>query len=328
VDEFILMSLHVDDFYVVSTRKEYLDELYDLLIEEYGEVTRKSGDILSYLGMSVNRNDNGSITITQPAYIDKMLSIANMTDAKGIQTPLPTIYSYNAKDNIAVDKNEYLKFVGLNNYLAMYTRPDLAYSLSSIAQKCSNPTKADLKNVQRIFRYIISTREYGITFYSDDDYTLCCHVDASYNCYTDGKSHYGYTISLGRDNGSFVCKSAKIKLVTTSSTEAEYVAMYYACTELLFLRRLLSDIGMKKSKESSIIYEDNMSTIDQAWGKRNHNVTKLIRPKYNLAFDLLKEMIIKIRHISTKYQIADVLTKALSRELHTRFTSALLNKSD
>ena len=46
IDEFILMSLHVDDFYVVSTKHEFMDELYELLLAEYGEVTKKSGDIL------------------------------------------------------------------------------------------------------------------------------------------------------------------------------------------------------------------------------------------------------------------------------------------
>jgi len=66
------MSIHVDDFYVVSTCTTKLDELYQLLVSQYNDETKKSGDLLTYLGMAIKRDEmNGNITISQPAYIEK-----------------------------------------------------------------------------------------------------------------------------------------------------------------------------------------------------------------------------------------------------------------
>jgi len=62
-EEWIAMSLFVDDFYVIASNQKLLDSLYDLLKSTYGDVSRKEGDVLEYLGMSIVKNIDGSITI-------------------------------------------------------------------------------------------------------------------------------------------------------------------------------------------------------------------------------------------------------------------------
>jgi len=153
--------------------------------------------------MSIVRNNDNTITLWQPAYIDKMLQLAGISTDKDVKTPMATSYSESKNDFIKVDKTNYLSLVGLLNYLAILTRPDLLYSLSKVAQATSNPTQSDLLKVKRIFRYIMYTKEHGLNYNCDDDFNIYCYGDASYNCYDDGKSHYGYTISLGKGNGSF-----------------------------------------------------------------------------------------------------------------------------
>ena len=61
------MSLFVDDFYVITNKQKRLDDLYNILSSHYGEVSKKQGDILEYLGMSIVRNKDNTITIWQPA---------------------------------------------------------------------------------------------------------------------------------------------------------------------------------------------------------------------------------------------------------------------
>ena len=145
-----------------------------------------------------------------------------MEDCNGVSTPASTAIT-NQNDTSEqteyVDKTYYLKLVGLINYLAIHTRPDLLYLLSKVAQQCSQPTIIDQQNVKRFIRYISMKTNVGIAYNCDDDYQLICYVDSSYNSYIDGKFHYGLTFSLGEQNGSFYAKSQK-SLIRLSSTEA------------------------------------------------------------------------------------------------------------
>ena len=326
-DDFIIMSVHVDDFYVISSKPKLLDDLYNLLTNKYNDVTRKSGDLLTYLGMVVDRNTTtNQVTISQPAYIEKMLILAEMSECKGIDTPMAIDQTVNDEySNVTVDKTNYLKLVGLINYLASYTRPDLLYSLSRVAQACSNPTKADLIRVKRIIRHIIATKDKGITYNCDNDFDLYCYVDASYNCYADGKGHYGYTFSIGKYNGSFYAKSSKIRVVALSSTESEYIALCHASTEIVYLRNLLSDIGFIQSKPT-IVFEDNISCIKMAHNDLNHKTTKHINAKYHFTKSQIDNGNIKLKYKETYDMIADILTKPLNYKQHSYLSNLILNQ--
>ena len=79
IGDWIILSLFVDDFYVIANRQKPLDDLYDILSNHYDEVSKKQGDILEYLGMSMVKNSDNTIIIWQPAYINKMLKLAGIS---------------------------------------------------------------------------------------------------------------------------------------------------------------------------------------------------------------------------------------------------------
>ena len=163
-------------------------------------------------------------------------------------------------DKETINKIEYLELIGLLNYLAVLTRPDILYVQSRCAQRCSNPTRKDLRRVMRIFQYINTTKDKVLTFKKGKP-ILTAYVDASHIQYQDGKSHMGYCFSLGKNDGCFYSKSSKMKIVTPAgSTESEYVALYEAATEAKFLRDLLHEIGFPQD-EAVVINEDNTSVI-------------------------------------------------------------------
>ena len=207
-------------------------------------------------------------------------------------------------------------------------RPDLLYHLSRVAQACANPTEADWRRLTRIFRNVIATKDQGITFNQDRDFQLKCYVDASYNCYEDGKSHYGYSISLGDGNGAFYAKSAKIKLklstTALSSFEAEYVGLCEASRDVVFLRRLLNDIGFFQDGPT-VMYEDNQSCIASVIGELNHKTTKHINPKFHYVKDVVKLEEVILVYCDTHDMIADLLTKPLPYDSHVRLASRILN---
>jgi hypothetical protein len=125
--------------------------------EKYQNITCKHGPNLVYLGIAINHDrENHTISISQPAYINKILDKCGFNITKSASTPMSTTHNVPSEnDKIFVDKIEYMRLVGMLNYLAIYSRPDILFALSIVSQKAQKPTKADLLKVKRIFRFII-----------------------------------------------------------------------------------------------------------------------------------------------------------------------------
>lgn len=226
-------------------------------------------------------------------------------------------------DNYLVDVTEYLTIVGGINYLATMSRPDLLYPMSIVAQRCAAPRRDDMRLLQRMLRYIATTRDSGLEF-SKGEVRLTGSVDASHNCYDDGKGHFGYSFSLGPSDGAFFASSKKLKLVTLSSTESEYVALCEATRDAIWLRRLLAELGFPQL-EPTIMYQDNESTIAFVAGHRNHKATKHINPKFHFTGEAVEQGEICLVHMASELMVADVLTKALPADGHRRLASSLLH---
>jgi hypothetical protein len=322
-DDFCIMSLHVDDFYVISSKAEMLQNLHKQLSDTYGTVSIKTDNIMSYLGMEVKIETNGDIVISQPAYIKAITDLYNISGKK-VKTPMVVNKILSPGDEIRVDQTEYLTLVGALSHIAQYTRPDILFAVSCAAQQCSKPKHGDMKAVLRIFQYLTCTLDLGIRYSSGGDMNLVGSVDASHNQYEDGRGHYGYSFSLGRGNGSFDAKSSKMKLNTLSSTESEYVAFCEATRKAIWLRRLLSDMGFTHVGPT-IIYEDNTSTIQMLEGAYNHKASKHVNPRYHFSKSAIVDGEVSVEHLVTTEMESDMLTKALPIQSHWKFTLKVMN---
>ena len=295
--------------------------------EKYTNITSHKGPNLVYLGIAIQHDRiKSTISISQPAYTEKILKKCGFNITKGCSTPMLTTHNHPSPlDEEFVDKLEYMRLVGLLNYLAIYSRPDILYALSIVSQKAQNPTRADMLKVKRIFRYIYQTKEKCIIFKKTKNLNIICYVDASHNCYMDGKSHYSFLFCIGEDNAFFSIKSTKIKIVTLSSTESEYMALAFAVKEGIYIKRLMQDLGMYNNVPIKF-YEDNEPVIKMLKANQLiHETTKHINPKFHFVRDYYKKGIISIEKIHTNDQIADILTKALAKDQFHYLLSKLLN---
>ena len=89
----------------------------------------------------------------------------------------------------------------------------------------------------------------------------------------DRKSTSGFVFMLGGTAVSW--SSKKQTLVTLLSTEAEYIATLHATKEVVWLRRLLSKLGLNINSPT-VLYVDNQSTIAIAHNPEFHDHTKHI----------------------------------------------------
>jgi hypothetical protein len=107
-----------------------------------------------------------------------------------------------------------------------------------------------------------------------------------------------------------------------SSCEAEYIAASTASTQALWLARLLGDLFGRDTgaveqpvlgRDTGALWVDNQSVLALAKNLVFHERSKHIRVRYHFIRYCLAEGSIKARYISTKDQLADLLTKPLGR---------------
>jgi ribonuclease HI len=83
------------------------------------------------------------------------------------------------------------------------------------------------------------------------------YIDASFAVHDDYKWHSGTLVTLG--TGAYYTKSTTQKLNTTSSCEAELVALAKGMQQALWSRAILSEMGYPANP--ILVYQDSQSTI-------------------------------------------------------------------
>ncbi|KAL0370584.1 UNVERIFIED_CONTAM: Retrovirus-related Pol polyprotein from transposon TNT 1-94 [Sesamum angustifolium] len=106
--------------------------------------------------------------------------------------------------------------------------------------------------------------------------------------------------------------SKKHATVAQSSAEVEYIAAAVTSNQVIWLRRILEDIG-EKQEEPTTIYCDNKSAIAITKNPVQHSRTKHIDIKYHSLREATTRGEIELKYCSTEEQLADIFTRALPR---------------
>jgi hypothetical protein len=108
-------------------------------------------------------------------------------------------------------------------------------------------------------------------------------------------------------------QSQKQKVVALSSCEAEYIAATTAACQGVWLARLLAELKGRKA-DAVTIKIDNQSAIQLSKNPVFHDRSKHIDTRYHFIRECVEENRVNVESVSTKDQLADVLTKALGRD--------------
>ncbi|XP_020082391.1 uncharacterized protein LOC109705988 [Ananas comosus] len=147
----------------------------------------------------------------------------------------------------------------VKNKVQEIVHQDIAYAVHIVSQFVQEPTSVHYAAVLRILRYLRGTINQSLFFSSTSELALRAYSDADWaGDHTDRRSTTGYCIFLGDSLISWRAK--KQNIVSKSSAEAEYRAMSATASEIVWLRRLLGDIGITCSTPTPL-YCDNQSAI-------------------------------------------------------------------
>ncbi|NDA63213.1 MAG: hypothetical protein EBX50_14410 [Chitinophagia bacterium] len=318
----VFLLVYVDDIIIISDGKAAMQACKDALSRTF--TMTDLGETNHFLGMEMHRDRQARlIYLNQSTYINAMLERYGMSDCAPVRIPL----SVGAKLPPATTEgkgfhNQYQSMVGSLMYLMVATRPDLAYAVGAVSQFAAGPDEEHLAAVKRIMRYVKGTADYKLVLGGDlKQLNLEAWSDADWaSDNIDRKSISGYCFKLGA--GAVSWKSKKQTSVALSSTEAEYMALTQATKEAMWIKFLLTELGVFDNT-AICINVDNQSCVALAKNPEFHARTKHIDIQYHFIREKVEDNSVKLEFCPTDRMVADVLTKALPRDKHVWCTNAM-----
>ena len=305
----ILIALYVDDGLVAAKQGD--SELNNFLqhLQKEFHITYSPAEY--FLSLEIEHLDDGSFAINQEHYIDRILEKFKMADCNGISTPVESSCEQSEDESDFLTKEPYREAVGSLNYLAVCTRPDIAYAVSLVSQVLDKPTKKHWKMVKRIFRYLKETKDMKLMYSSKPLDSLTGYSDADFA--GDKGTRKSHTGVVCLHNGTAISWiSQRQKCVSLSTTEAEFVAASESAKELIWLNNLLREIT--NEKEIPLLHVDNMSAIQLVKNPVFRKRSKHIDVKYYFVRDMFESEKLRVEHVATNEQLADSFTKPQSKQ--------------
>jgi hypothetical protein len=191
------------------------------------------------------------------------------------------------------------------------TRENICFAVNTLSQFLVEPRHVHLVAAKHVMRYLKGTLDWGLNYDGDHDFTLSGYTGLEWDgSVFDRKSTSGRCFSLGSTMISW--QSRKQSSIALSTTETEYIAACSANCETVWLRKLLTGL-FNLEMEANTILCDNQSCIKMTKNPVLHDKSKHIEIRYHYIRDMVQRGAIKLQYVSTDEQVADVLTKPLSR---------------
>ena len=315
--DILLVQVYVDDIIFGST-SDALNKFFIKCMTDQYEMSHM-GKLKFFLGLQFTQTSNG-IFINQEAYCKRLLKKYHMDSVSSMKTPMsaPLRIDADLKGKL-VDQALYRGIIGSLMYLTA-SRPDIMFSVCFLARFQAAPKESHLTTVKRILRYLKGCPDLGLWYPKDSGLELIGYSDSDHEgCKIDRKSTTGGAHFLGGKLVSWTSK--KQQGVSTSTTEAEYIAAGSCCAQILWMKNQLMnyDVTYKRTP----IFCDNTSAIAISHNPVMHSRTKHIDIRYHFIRDHIEKGDVEIHFIPTDKQLADIFTKPLDDKTFQRLVSEL-----
>ena len=324
----VYLGVYVDDILPAAKTpavqlevKEQLSAIFDI---------RDLGPASHFLGMRITR-DRPALTlkIDQATMTKDLILKFSLSDAKFKSIPADP----DSRLSAAVSDSEildpalypYAELVGSLLYLSVVTRPDISYSVGVLSRYMSKPTLAHWNAAKAVLRYLASTPEYGIVYSPSPgpshSKSLLGFCDADYAGDLDTRrSTTGYMFTL--HSGAISWNSRLQPTVAVSTAEAEYMAAAAAVKEALWLRTLLSELGVCSLGPVTLL-TDNQASLSLLKHPISSQRSKHIDVIHHFARERVTRGEVVFHYIPTADMTADIMTKPLALPKFKHFRSLM-----
>lgn len=180
---------------------------------------------------------------------------------------------FESPDGTGDCSNSYTSLISSLMFIAVATRPDIAYAVNRLVMYTANPDLHHWTATKRILRYLSGTHNQGITYLAGNNTKrkLTGYSDTSLASLNDMSSVSGYVFLAA--GGVITWRSKKQTAILWSSTEAEYMCLADAACEAAWLRNLYNELGFPIEGPTTV-YGDNQSALAIANNPQYHKHTK------------------------------------------------------
>lgn len=314
----LYLLVYVDDIIVTGNTTQAVHHFLQQLSTRFS--LKDLGNLHYFLGVEVLSHADG-LFLSQRKYIADLLQKTRMIEAKPASTPLATSPPLTLHTGTTLsDPTEYRTIVGSLQYLSL-TRPDIGYTVNKLSQFMHQPTTEHWAAVKRLLRYLCGTLDHGITLCRKSSLALHAFSDADWAGNKDDfTSTSAYIVYLGHNPISW--SSKKQRTVARSSTEAEYRSVAATAAELRWICSLLTELGITIPHQP-VIYCDNVGATNLCANPVFHSRMKHVALDYHFIREQVQNGLLRVSHVSASDQLADILTKPLSRQQFTKVTNKI-----
>ena len=324
---------HVDDLKISHKDHNVVSDVIASLKTEYeqiGKMTINRGKIHNYLGMTLDYSTAGSITIDMESYIDEVLNetIDIPTMHGTVNTPAAE-HLFKIRDNAPKldepNADFFHHLVAKLLWVSKRGRPDIQTTIAFLCTRVKQPDEDDYKKLARLIKYLRRTKFLKLTMEAHHLDQNHWFIDGAYAVHNDMKSHSGSFMTFGR--GMMDGSSIKQKINTTSSTEAEVVAVHDNMASILWTQYFLDAQGYPM--KPSIIHQDNQSAmlLEKNGKGSSSKRTRHMNVRYFFVADCQQRNQVIVTYCPTDKMIGDFFTKPLVGRKFRFFRNIIMNCS-
>jgi hypothetical protein len=329
ISEKVVCLVYVDDTLLFAKDMKDIDDIIAAL-EAAGMELEVEDDVAGFLGVHIDRRDDGTIHLTQKGLIARIIQALNIGDLPSKRTPAELgCLGSDPEGDPPASTYSYPSVIGMLQYLQGHSRPDITFAVSQCARWTHNPKLSHEKALERIGRYLKGTKDMGLILRpaATADFEIDCYVDADFagtwgfehpqdpSCV---KSRTGFVIFI---MGTPVVWTSRLQTdIATSTMESEYNALSMAMRDVIPLRRLTKSIiqglggdDVKMTHVKTTVHEDNHGTLRLGTMEPGRMTprSKHYGIKYHWFRGQLKPNETEMAPVASALQRADFLTKSL-----------------
>ncbi|GJY75463.1 ribonuclease H-like domain-containing protein, partial [Tanacetum coccineum] len=281
--EVAYLLIYVDDIVLTASSTDLLQRIISSLHREFDMTNLGALDY--FLGISVTRDFKGMF-LSQKKYALQLLDKAHMANCNPTRTPVDTESKLGSGGVPVSDHSLYCSLAGGLQYLT-FSCPDISYAVQHVCLHMHDPPNPHFAALKRVLRYIRGTLDFGLQLYTSSTGSLVAYSDVDWvGCPSTRHSTSGYCVFMGDNLLSW--SSKRQHTLSRSSVEAEYRGVSNAVAEMTWLRNLLCELHTTLLS-STIVYCDN----------------------------------VRVLHVPSRYQCANIFTKGLPSALFKEFRTSL-----